>query len=78
MQLRVVETVFRAEIKRLDLIPGTADREAKVRELTAQSKALLERVRAELDGSAGWHRQMLALLDEIYAELPADGKDGGL
>ena len=78
MQVRVVQTVFRAEIKRLALIPGTTEREDKVRELSSRSMAILEHVRAELDGSAGWHGQVSALVREVEAELQAAGNDGGL
>ena len=77
MQLRVVQTVFRAEIKRLDRTPGTAEREDKVRYLWSRSMAILEEVRAELNGSAGWHLEMSALVREVEAELRAEGNDGG-
>ena len=78
LQLRVVQTVFRAEIKRLDRTRGTAEREDKVRDLSLRSMAILEEVRAELDGSAGWHLEMSALVREVEAELRAEGSDGGL
>ena len=77
LQLRVVQTVFRAEIKRLDLIAGTAEREDKVSDLSSRSMAILEQVRAELDGSVGWHRELSALVQEIEAELRAEESDGG-
>jgi hypothetical protein len=75
MQLRVVQTVFRAEFKRLALIPGTTEREDKLRELSSRSMAILEHVRAELDGSAGWHREVLVLAREVEAELQAAARD---
>ena len=78
MQLRVVQTVFRAEIRRLDRTPGTAEREDKVRDLRSRSMAILEELRAELDGSAGWQVEMSALVREVEAELRAEGDDGGL
>lgn len=78
MQLRVVQTVFRAEIKRLNRNPDTAEREDKVRDLWSRSMAILEEVRAELNGSAGWHHEMSALVREVEAELRAEGNDGGL
>lgn len=74
MQLRVVQVVYRAEIKRLDLNPGTAQREDNVRDLRSRSMAILEGVRAELNGSAGWHREASALVREMEAEL--EGNDG--
>ena len=73
MQLRVVETVYRAEIKRLDRIRGTAERQDSVRELRSRSMAILEEVRAELNGSAGWHPEMSALVREVEAELRVEG-----
>lgn len=78
MQLRVVQVVYRAEIKRLDLNPGAAEREDKVRDLRFRSMAILEEVRAELNGSAGWHREVSALVRKVEAELRAEGNDGGL
>ena len=78
MQLRVVQVVFRAEIRRLDRNPGTAERENMVRDLRSRSMAILEEVRAELNGSAGWHSDVSALVREVEAELRAEGKDGRL
>ena len=77
MQLRVVQTVFRAEIRRLDRNPGTAEREDKVRDLRSRSMAILEEVRAKLNGSAGWHHEVSGLVREVEAELRAEGDDGG-
>lgn len=78
MQLRVLQTVFRAEIKRLDRTPGIAEREDMVRDLRSRSMAILEEVRANLNGSAEWHHEMSALVREVEAELRAEGDDGGL
>lgn len=77
MQLRVVQTVFRAEIRRLDRTPFTAEREDKVRDLRSRSMAILEEVRAQLNGGAGWHLEVSALVREVEAELRAEEKDGG-
>ena len=76
MQLRVVQTVFRAEMKRLDGNPSTAEREARVRELGSRSMTLLERLSAELDGSAGWHVEMSASVREVAAQLRAPRNAG--
>lgn len=78
MQLRVVQIVFRAEIKRLGRISGTAEREDTLRHLLSRSMAILEEVRAELNGSAEWHPEMSALVREVEAELRAGGNDAGL
>lgn len=69
MQLRVVQTVFRAEMKRLDRTGISAEREDKVRALRSRSMAILEAVRAELDGSAAWHADVLALVSELEEAL---------
>lgn len=69
MQLRVVQTVFRAEIRRLDRTHGPAEREAKVRDLRSRSMAILEEVRAQLTGSAAWHLELSAIVREVEAEL---------
>ena len=78
MQLRVVQTVFRAEIKRLDRIPDTSDREDMVLDLWSRSMAILEELRAELDGSTGWHPEVSALVRDLEAELRAERNERGL
>jgi hypothetical protein len=78
LQLRVVQTVFRAEIRRLERTPASPEREEKTLDLRSRSMALLEAVRAELDGSAAWHDVMSSLLREVEEGLrSADGSDGG-
>ena len=78
LQLRVVQTVFRAEMKRLELIGDSAERADKVRDLRSRSAAILDGVRRDLDGSAGGHPETSALVREIEAELRAQGSDGAL
>lgn len=78
LQLRVVQTVFRAEMKRLERTGISPEREEKVRDLRSRSVAILEEVRAELDGSAGWHVEVSSLVREVEVELRAEGNDGGL
>lgn len=77
MQLRVVQTVFRAEMKRLEGIGISAKRQDKVRELRSRSMAILDAVRAGLDGSATWHADLSALVRELEEELNnAEESDG--
>jgi len=78
LQIRVVQTVFRAEMQRLERAGISADREDRVRDLRSRSIAILEAVRAELDASAGWDPEVSALIREVEAELGAGGNDGGL
>jgi hypothetical protein len=77
MQIRLVQVIFRAEMRRLDLSPGTPERENHVRDLRSRSNAILDAVRAQLDGGHSWHAEVWALIREVEDELGRTGINDG-
>ena len=70
MQVRVVRVIYRAELARLLKADETlASRRDELADLRSRCLALLQTVRADLDGAAGSHPDLLAELDEIQDEL---------
>lgn len=74
LQVRVVQTIFRVEIKRLERTPASVERDKAERDLRARSTAILGAVRAELDGKAAWHGDVLRLTSEAEEELTQTGR----
>lgn len=70
MQVRVVRVIYRAELARLRQLDATvASRRERLADLRSRCMALLQTVRAELDGAAEGHPDLLADLDDIDQEL---------
>lgn len=70
MQVRVVRVIYRAELARLMKADATlATRRDELADLRTRCLAILQTVRAELDGAARSHPDLLAELDEIQDEL---------
>ena len=70
MQARVVRVIYRAELARLRHLDATlASRRERLTALRSRCMVLIQTVRAELDGDAAWHPDLLAELDDLDNEL---------
>ena len=70
-QVLLVAVVFRTESRRLAQGAATPAGQLVLRELRTRSIAILDNVRAELDGQASWHADISSLIGEV-----AEGLDG--
>jgi len=72
LQIRAVITVYRAEIARLKAWkPSGETSEKYAKSLRARCIDILDAARAELDGSAPWHPDVLTELANARAEISA-------
>jgi len=72
LQIRAVITVYRAEMSRLKAWkPSGETSEKYAKSLRARCIDILDAARAELDGSAPWHPDVLTELANARAEISA-------
>jgi len=74
LQIRAVIAVYRAETVRLKTWqPSDETREEYAKSLRMRCLEILDAVRAELDGSAPWHPDLISELAQARAEIiPGD------
>lgn len=74
LQIRVVTTIYRAELERIER-SGLPDGEQAARrdQLREVSFQVLDRARGVLDGQAPWHPDVLAELATAREEIAAGG-----
>lgn len=73
LQIRIVQIVYRAESARIVRRDALASGQS-LAELSSRSLAILQNVRAQLDGDALWHADLTSAIIDLEAEIG----DGGV
>jgi hypothetical protein len=73
LQVRAVLVVYRAEVARIRQFSASSNvRRADLDDLRARSLQRLEETRAQLDGSAAWHQELVGEIDRAQAFVSED------